>query len=102
MDGSIHLPDYLFLEKEQGFLRLLAFSPCFLLNQQSPDGVWDLDVGAGVRERLEREGDFTEREGDFTETGDLRVRDDTRFTCRSSESRFSKKMKPDSDKAHLL
>ena len=42
----------------------------------------------------EREGDFTEREGeDFTETGDLRVREDTRFTCRSSESRFSKEDK---------
>ena len=50
----------------------------------------DLDVRAGVGESLENEGGFTEREGDFTETGDLRVREDTRFTCRSSESRFSK------------
>ena len=39
---------------------------------------------------MEREGGFTEREGDFKETGDLRVQEDTRFTCRSSESRFSK------------
>ena len=40
----------------------------------------------------EREGDFTERDGDFTETGDLGVREDTRFTCRSSESRFSEEV----------
>ena len=38
---------------------------------------------------MEREGDFIERGGDFTETGDLGVREDTRFTCRSSERRFS-------------
>ena len=82
MDGSIHLADYSFPEKEQGFLQLLAFSPCFLWNQQSPDGVGDLDIGAGVVESLEREGDFTE-------TGDLGVQEDTRFTCRSSERRFS-------------
>ena len=41
----------------------------------------------------EREGDFMERGGDFTETGDLGVREETRFTCRSSESRFSKEDK---------
>ena len=90
MDGSIHLPDYSLPEKEQGFLQLLAFSPCFLWNQQSPDGIGDLDVGAGFGECLGREGDFRERGGDFTEAGDLRVREDTRFTCRSSERRFSK------------
>ena len=45
---------------------------------------------------MEREGDFTEREGvfrerdgSFTEMGDLGVLEDTKFTCRSSESRFS-------------
>ena len=81
MDGSIHLPDYSFPEKEQGFLKFLAFSPCFLWNQQSPDRVGDLDVGAGVGERLER--------GDFMEAGDLRARGETKFTCRSLERRFS-------------
>ena len=60
-------------------------------NQQSPDEVGDLDFGAGVGERLEREGDFTGREGDFTETGDLGMWEDTRFTCRSFERRFSEK-----------
>ena len=40
-----------------------------------------------------REVDFTERDGDFTETGDLGVWEDARFTCRSSESRFSKEDK---------
>ena len=50
----------------------------------------DLDVRAGVGEFLEREGGFTEREGDFPGTGDLGVWEDTRFTCRSSASRFSK------------
>ena len=39
---------------------------------------------------MEREGDFMERRKDFKETGDLWVREDTRFNCRSSESRFSK------------
>ena len=82
MDGSIHLPDYWFPKKEQGFLQLLAFSPCFLWNQQSSDGVGDLDVRAGVGEHLERGGDLAE-------TGDLRVREETRFTCRSLERRFS-------------
>ena len=45
---------------------------------------------------MEREGDFTEREGvfrerdgGFTEMGNLGVLEDTKFTCRSSESRFS-------------
>ena len=90
MDGSIHLADYSFPEKEQGFLQLLAFSPCFLWNQQSPNRVRDLDVRAGVGEHLEREGDFTGRERDFMETGDLGVREYTRFNCRSLERRFSK------------
>ena len=43
-----------------------------------------------VGERLKREGDIVERGGDFTETGDLGVREDTRFTSRSSERRLSK------------
>ena len=82
MDGSFHLRDYLFPEKEQGFLQLTAFSPCLLWKQQSTDGVGDLDVVDVVGERLEREGDFTE-------TVDLKVREETRFYCRSSERRFS-------------
>ena len=42
---------------------------------------------------MKNEGGFTKRDGDFMETGDLGVREDTRFTCRSSESRFSKEVK---------
>ena len=63
-----------FPKKEQGFLQLLAFSPCFLRNQQRLDRVGDLDVGAGVEERLER--------GIFTELGIFGVlaRDETRLT----------------------
>ena len=69
-----------------------VFYSCWLsyLTSCGISRVGDLDVGAGVGERLERGGDFTEREGDFTETGDLGVGEDTRFTCRSLERRFNK------------
>ena len=74
MDGRIHLLNYFFPKKEQGFLQLVAFSPCFLGNQQRPDGVGDLVIGAGVGEPLDR--------GILTELGIFEVLalDKTRLT----------------------
>ena len=48
-----NLPDCWFSDMEQGFLQLTALSPCFLRNQQAPGGVEDMEVGAGVGDRLE-------------------------------------------------